>query len=1604
MKFGHQLSRFLIQSPLLAVALGGLVLCTPLAAQPVCSNATGWDIRYNNFGGTSTSTASCTDGFKCEKAKSTGPVIEKVVASCDPNAGPCAIRLRVPFEFPGNLQNIAAAGGIFGAPTPVAYWFQGGTPPPSCAPRFDVDCGQISICGSFGIAQYTGDFGETSLVVGSVSCSDLTSSQLTTFSISVFSCESRFSCPQRLDLGNIDLTPPAVAKALGCLEPPKSGCPQDSGGEVCCLGPGGPAGGGGGAGGPGGPGGSSPAGGGGGASPPGSGPGAYLHYFAGGVGNTGFPGTAVWTPTLGRFWSHDYAERIVPSPDETHVWLINRFGTFREFSGKQASGLYATVSPSDEKRKLYWLGTGAGWEWRDLDGTVEAFDASGRWTQTTDRAGNAKVASYDGSGRLSTVAFPDGRGESFAYPTGKLGSITEIGIGGVTRTWQYQWTGDDLTRISRPDGTAWKLTYGDAAHPGYMTRMELVGTDGSTRVEAAWAYDSHGNVISTWKGDTSATGANAADVWSFSFDDPVLPTTAVVTDPLGKVATYTFSRDPVSKKPRLLAVSGACPTCSVGPNAQLSYGDAANPLRPTQKIDGRGTRTIYTWNADGLPTSKTEAFGTPLERTTTWEYDGPFPALLTRTEVPSTSGSGTRATVYAFDPAGNVIGRAVSGVEAGSAFSYATTLAYNSAGQALLVDPPGYGSQDQISLTYDPARGSLLPLTRTDPLVGTTTFSYDGLNRLVDATDPNGVTTETSYDALSRVTTIAQKGATPAGDLVTASVYNVFGDLTRTVLPRGNVVEYGYDTAGRIVTIETRPDAVTPGERVVYTLDATGNRTREEKQRWNGTAWILDAADDYLYSSRCHLDKIVHSDGSVREFSYDCEDNLEKVWDELHASAGNPPTQMLTYDVLNRLSSVSRPWTGGTFATTSYTYDAQSHVARVTDANGTVTDTVYSDRDLKTRETSEVAGTTQLAYNEHGQMVTRTDARNVTLQRSLDALDRVIFADYPDNALDTTYTYDDPAVPFSKGRLTAITRGGTPIAYSYDRFGRILQDGALGFAYDANGNIQSVGYPGGITAAYGYDFADRPASLSFQDGGGTVQPLASGASYLASGPLTSLVLGNGLTESRTYTDRAFPTRITVAGHLDWTLTPDSLGNITSIADALNSGAARDFAYQDGLYFLTQGNGPWGARSWTYDKAGNRASETRDGVTDTYVYAPNSAGGNSPRLAQVTLGGGGAEQLFYDADGGLTFRSDPQDKLRYSYDAEEFLAQLRSDSESSAQGISQLGYDGRGLLASFNFSPFAAGTPARQGTSTFSSQGVLYHRSVLDRRGPSSPRNQPQVQSDAYVFYFGDRPLAVYEKVVTTPAGGSPSTSANLSFLTTDAIGTPILATSAAGSTIWQGGFEPFGDDWNGAQAAGVFLRLPGQWSDSTWNNPTLPSKLVQNTFRWYEPRRGRYDMADPINSLLSQRSRAVPAPAFDGVSPSLNAFAYVDNQPLTDLDPLGLGGQTRDCGNGCTVRIERDPHKGLHANWECPGGLKGCIKPNGDICEPGRSYIPPDRIIQCLKKDKRFTFKKPIEFRCPEIPKLEIKPQYVPAIVIGGVILTCILCPECCPLVVPVLL
>ena len=163
------------------------------------------------------------------------------------------------------------------------------------------------------------------------------------------------------------------------------------------------------------------------------------------------------------------------------------------------------MSPSNEYRTLIW--TDPGWELRDLEGMVLSFDSTGRWTSSEDRNGNRKTACYDsapacdGPGPLISVDLPDQRREQYTYhPSGKLATITEVGVGGSSsRTWSLTWSlgnqGDELAELKSPDGTILRFVYTVLGRPSYISRMDLEETHPSgssdlpNRVLRGWEYD-----------------------------------------------------------------------------------------------------------------------------------------------------------------------------------------------------------------------------------------------------------------------------------------------------------------------------------------------------------------------------------------------------------------------------------------------------------------------------------------------------------------------------------------------------------------------------------------------------------------------------------------------------------------------------------------------------------------------------------------------------------------------------------------------------------------------------------------------------------------------------------------------------------------------------------------------------------------------------------------------------------------------------------------------------------------------------------------------------------------------------------------------------------
>jgi RHS repeat-associated protein len=100
------------------------------------------------------------------------------------------------------------------------------------------------------------------------------------------------------------------------------------------------------------------------------------------------------------------------------------------------------------------------------------------------------------------------------------------------------------------------------------------------------------------------------------------------------------------------------------------------------------------------------------------------------------------------------------------------------------------------------------------------------------------------------------------------------------------------------------------------------------------------------------------------------------------------------------------------------------------------------------------------------------------------------------------------------------------------------------------------------------------------------------------------------------------------------------------------------------------------------------------------------------------------------------------------------------------------------------------------------------------------------------------------------------------------------------------------------------LRFPGQIFDGQ-------AGLHQNGFRDYDPATGRYPKSDPM-----------------GIWAGVNPYTYVDSNPISEVDPLGLMG----AGGGSASHPSRTPP------WEC-GACQGddrlAIRNDSTVCANG---------------------------------------------------------------------
>jgi RHS repeat-associated protein len=769
------------------------------------------------------------------------------------------------------------------------------------------------------------------------------------------------------------------------------------------------------------------------------------------------------------------------------------------------------------------------------------------------------------------------------------------------------------------------------------------------------------------------------------------------------------------------------------------------------------------------------------------------------------------------------------------------------------------------TFTHD-ASGNVLTRTITDTSIAPNvsrswTYTYDAFGRLLTEdgprTDVSDLTTYTYYTCTTGFECGQLASVTNAlNQTTTYNTYNAHGQPLTITDPNGVVTTLSYDArqrptdrcvngllpscaGGELTRLEYWPTGllkkITPpdGSFLLYSYDAAHRLTRIEDGAGNRIEYTLDAAGNRT-AERAYDPTNVLRRTHTRVF-----DALGQLWKDVNAAGTAAVTTVYGYDGNGNQTNTNAPLS----RTTTSAYDELNRLKQITDPALGNTTFAYDALDNLTSLTDPRGKLTSYQYSGLGDLkqqvspdtgtTTNTYDSAGNLATSTDA--RAKTATYGYDALNrvTSITWPDQALsfgydagPHGKGRLTSASDAQHSLAYTHDALGRLTGKG------------QTVG---AVTLAVGYGYAQgRLSTLTLPSGqvvtygydsNGRITSVAVGGTTVLHsilhepfGPIAGWTWGNGTLAARTHDADGQVTQVDSAGLKTYSY--DDAFRLTGITDAQDP--ARSFTYgYDALDRLTSAARSGLTQSFSYDANGNRLSEGGS-APSTYTVSTTSN-----RLASIS--GALARTYSHDAVGNVT----------------GYAGVTLSYNDRGRLGAASYG----GNTASYTYD--ALGQRVRR---TSSAGTTLY---AYDEGGHLLGEYDGAGALLQETVWLGDIPIATLRP---NGAGG-----VEIFYVHTDHLYTPRIVTRPSDNAErWRWDTEPFGSTAPNDNPAGLGafvynLRFPGQLYDGL-------AGLYYNYFRDYDPAIGRYVQSDPIG--------------LNGGS--FSTYAYVNGNPVSNVDPLGL--------------------------------------------------------------------------------------------------------------------
>ncbi|GAB7039805.1 RHS repeat-associated core domain-containing protein [Catenuloplanes niger JCM 9533] len=784
---------------------------------------------------------------------------------------------------------------------------------------------------------------------------------------------------------------------------------------------------------------------------------------------------------------------------------------------------------------------------------------------------------------------------------------------------------------------------------------------------------------------------------------------------------------------------------------------------------------------------------------------------------------------------------------------------------------------------YEPAWG--LPKSQSDPNGRKTEMAYDAIGRLVSVWNPDrsrgaGTTPSIKYSYTIQAGTIVSTKTEKieADGVGYGAEYTLYDGFlrprqTQSEGPEGGrlVADTFYTHTGQLAKVNDTYFAAGAPSGALLTSDGT-------KAIDNG---LVDLQTAYTYDGADRV-KVTTTLVSGQEKWHS---TTRYGGDRVHVDpvAGETPTTRITdaRGALIELRQYHGSTANGAFDATTYTYNVRGQQATVTDPEGNVWRYFYDQRGRKIKSEDPDAGTSTIAYNDLDRPVTTTNGNGESIHTEYDVVGRPLATyagtDKTGTKL-TEYTYDTVA----KGEMYTASRivNGSKfmqINSAFDvnyrptevrfSFPKAEVGDALGgtyifhTAYNADGSVKSTTFPasGGLPGEgviYSYDDLQRLTGI--RDATSTI---LTKTSYGQTGELLQAELNTGgkkawqTFEYEEGTSRLVKSRLDREGapviDFDQRYTYDASGNVERIEDKPAGGQTdiQCFTY-DYLRRMTEARstadtcesgtvgGPAAYRStYTYDKAGNRVSETQHGiggaasVTRDYV-TPEPGAARPHALTQVTektISGDRLHTYEYDAAGNMTKRVQVGEEQTFDWNAEGKLDSV---------------------------------TKAGQKTSY-----------IYDASGNRIVRKEP----GATTLYVGGMELklktatGVVDGTRYYPVGSGAvvvRTVAGTFFEVADHHGTGQASIDATTGAITMRRSTPFGTP-RGTQ--------PASWSSEkgfVGGTQDSSTGLTHLGAREYDPAIGRFISVDPI---------------IDSADPQqMHGYAYGNNNPTSYSDPDGL--------------------------------------------------------------------------------------------------------------------